>query len=352
MKTTLTTLSTTSACLGALALGSLVGTAGPASAAATCHGLAATIAPAPGTDTVTGTAGDDVIVATDFFLFDSLGGDDTLCLSATQGAEREVSAGDGDDWVSFTAGGPGTEVYLGDGSDTYLGSEGRDRVHAEGFVEESDGPVGSSGIDVIRTFGGDDMVWTGNRSLPNNDVVDLGAGSDSLRWEGDAGGAPTLVGGAGRDRMDVSNGEFGGRSITLDLRGAQGEIGGVRFGTWTSFEDASIEHLDGRAFVVGTQGPEHIDVFATKGSHVKALSGRDVVRLNGCGTVLGGKGPDRLSAQSGCRSGVRLVGGRGSDRLQGGTRDDRLIGGPGRDAAYGDLGIDLCRAEKKRSCER
>ncbi len=346
------TLPTTTVCLGVLALGSLMAAAGPASAAPTCNGLPATIAPAHGTATVTGTEGDDVIVATDFFILDARGGDDTLCLAVTSSGERDVHAGLGNDWVSFSAGGPGTTVYLGDGSDTYLGSEGSDAVRAEEFVDESEGPVGSSGIDVIHTFGGDDMVWTGNRSLPNDDRVDLGAGDDSLRWEGDAGGTPTLVGGAGRDRMDVSNGEFGGRSITLDLREERGFIGGVRFGTWSSFEDASVEHLDGRAVVVGTAGPDRIDVFATKGSKVRARGGRDVVTLDGCGAVVGGSGPDRLSAPGNCRAGVRLSGGRGADRLKGGVGDDRLVGGPGRDRAYGSLGSDLCRAEVKRSCER
>ena len=49
---------------------------------------------------------------------------------------------------------------------------------------------------------------------------------------------------------------------------------------------------------------------------------------------------------------TRFIGQRGNDRLLARYKDDVLIGGPGRDYARGARGLDTCRAEREKGCER
>jgi RTX calcium-binding nonapeptide repeat (4 copies) len=57
------------------------------------------------------------------------------------------------------------------------------------------------------------------------------------------------------------------------------------------------------------------------------------------GTVIGGEGPDTLTATRGPNS-LSLEGRGGGDRLIGGESDDRLVGGPGDDVLIGAAGTD------------
>jgi RTX calcium-binding nonapeptide repeat (4 copies) len=83
------------------------------------------------------------------------------------------------------------------------------------------------------------------------------------------------------------------------------------------------------------------------------------IRANGCDVVVRGRagwdllerGDDVVSICPDLSS--VIAGGAGNDLLLGSNRtDDFLLGGPGLDRARGMRGIDTCRAEWRRSCER
>ena len=140
-----------------------------AQAAETCFGQPATITNADldADGRITGTEGDDVILAEDVTNVTALGGGDTLCVSGV----GWVDAGGGNDRVD--AGTPGRGwVVLGSGSDVFEGSPARDRVQADEFDGEDSYPGERlDDTDVVRTYGGGDSVF-------------LADSSDSPAWTG------------------------------------------------------------------------------------------------------------------------------------------------------------------------
>ena len=145
-----------------------------AAAATTCQGKNVTI---DGTSqaTVTGTAGNDVIAASQGSTVTALAGDDTVCvLPSTATTPTSVDAGVGDDSVDTSTIPAGVTVTttLGEGADSYTGGAGNDQVSA------------GAGADTVTTGAGDDDVDSGSAGVPNPDKIDLGVGDDTLRWHG------------------------------------------------------------------------------------------------------------------------------------------------------------------------
>jgi len=152
---------------------------------ATCDGRAATIVSA--SPTVTGTAADDVIVATGTVgqLIRAGGGNDIICGSV--GPDRIV-AGDGNDTVIagngddvIDAGNGNDSVDSGIGSDNVAGGAGDDVINAGSGNDRVTGDAGSDrisgneGSDVLVGGPGDDSLNGGS----SPDVIDPGTGSNS-----------------------------------------------------------------------------------------------------------------------------------------------------------------------------
>ena len=129
-----------------------------AQAATTCQSQPATLEASSGD--VTGTSGDDVIVATGTVTkVDAQQGDDLICLVDTveMDAWLEIHAGEGDDVIDATAAGARLTTSLGTGSDTYLGSPFADLVGMGlGGWPYDEGP--DTGTDVVTTGAGDDEL--------------------------------------------------------------------------------------------------------------------------------------------------------------------------------------------------
>ena len=152
---------------------------------ATCDGRAATIVSA--SPTVTGTAGDDVIVATGTVgqLIRAGSGNDVIC--GSDGPDR-ILAGDGNDTVLsgngddvVTAGNGNDIVDAGAGRDNVAGGEGDDVM--SGGVG-NDRVAGDAGDDRVTGNNGSDLLvgGTGNDALDGGsspDVIDPGSGSNS-----------------------------------------------------------------------------------------------------------------------------------------------------------------------------
>lgn len=269
-----------------------------AAAGETCRGEAATIVGSG--PTITGTEGRDVVVTNGATDIDTLGGDDLVCVGPrtayTMGRGTvDLDAGAGDDVVEVDGGGwlVAVTAVLGVGADTYVGSPWFDEVITgtrEGLVDED--------ADTVSTGDGDDRVTTGSRLAVSHDVVDAGAGKDSLRLES-IGFAPDAVlsGGVGSDTLlvDIDAGDLAMDTVRGTLRGASGTASlsameGVRLtmagnGTFTYVgtpaEDAVWFHPRGGTptLDVATHGGDDEIVLEPAtvgaGSRVDAGSGQD-----------------------------------------------------------------------------
>jgi hypothetical protein len=268
-------------------------------AVAVCQGQAATIEGAAGT--ITGTEGDDVIVATGpAVTVQALGGNDLICVVG-----GGVFTGSGDDSVVSTASGTLTSAYLVGGSDTYVGGASSSHV----VVDE----ISSFHVTMGGGFGTLDLYPT---STPGTGTVDFGRSAGFLH-------------------------AFGEKTSAVDLAAQTASVDGLLHVTMVGLHSATATGC-----TVRMKGDD-LD-------NVLNAYGHDVV-------VSGGAGPDRMSRVGNgfdldlppCgryRSVFR--GQAGSDRLAGRLGDDVLIGGPGRDIANGAGGVDTCRAEKRTNCER
>lgn len=146
-------------------------------------------------NTITGTAGDDVLTGTEMndCIF-GMGGDDEIY--GLDGDDR-LAGGDGDDLLS---GGPGVDwIAGGAGADTVDGDEGNDDLSGGTGDDDMDGLGGN---DRISGGTGDDYLVGGE----DNDSVVGGDGDDLLDDAFDepletSGSDDLLVGGAGEDEL-------------------------------------------------------------------------------------------------------------------------------------------------------
>jgi hypothetical protein len=382
----------------------LVGLAVPATradaAVETCFGMPATLVGTPG-ESLTGTEGPDVVVANGAGDVETLGGDDSVCV--TRRGTFEVDTGTGDDEVSWVTKHSGGSVDLGPGSDSYTGGDQGSYVNTGDRAEARAGlPLGT---DTVVTGSGLDTVITGhvsNSTAPSTDVIHLGAGRDEARV---AGAVPaTLDGGSGMDGLYVTSRVHGdwvvnGETGVLSLDGAAMppatsfaayHLSGL---TWNSLmfrggpgsELVEVSNLSGLVkndgpfnaqmgggndkLLVRSQdtgpflggdgndsirieakntatGTHHFfsdmpqDVYGMRGSHrVVADSIENLSVSNADGALVVGDAEGNRLGAYGCGNTVR--GGPGNDRIIGGATKACYVHGSGRGlTAYGDAGND------------
>ncbi|MBF4163688.1 calcium-binding protein [Nocardioides acrostichi] len=153
---------------------SLGGGAADAASTPTCFGEKATIVGSG--DGVTGTSGDDVIVANGALEVRGLGGDDLIC-----GAPLAYG-GPGDDRIRYDGDETDVDLQGGQCNDTILYWGGADF----GSIK------GNDGDDVIKTGAGNQYLEGGR----GNDRISAGAGDDTIRG---GAGDDRIFGGAGDD---------------------------------------------------------------------------------------------------------------------------------------------------------
>ncbi len=294
---------------------------GPTAAAAAetlCLGEPATIVGEPGTK-VTGTEGDDVIVADGPVR--ALGGDDVVC------GTDEIDAGDGNDRVLLTSDDPYVTGAGGYGDDEL-------RVISTPLGPDNDafrGPAldGGPGRDSLTSADGWDRLFGG----PGDDVLTGGDGNDYL--DGST-GADVLDGGPGKDL--AQGGPDRDRCSAEEMPDCEAPL------RWRTFTTCFGEQPTIVAEGGDVQGTDGDDVIVTEGGHVDAGKGDDLV----CGAAMveGGQGDDRILAVWGSRRfnlprRAPVTGGGGDDHLSltasadGSFQPAFLLGGPGDDVVLG-----------------
>ena len=174
-----------------------------ASEAELCFAQAPTIVGTPGEEVV-GTEGPDVVVTNGAAGADTLGGDDLLCITGVSDDFSEFAwfeTGEGNDRITSAgldlAAMPGVDTYNlgispGLGFDEVSGGAADELIHAEGAdIEDTDFRLVPD-PDVVRSGGGDDLVFSSGY-----DVVDLGTGNDQIYLLSKSSGV--FKGGTGRD---------------------------------------------------------------------------------------------------------------------------------------------------------
>ncbi len=270
----------------------------------TCRGEAATIV---GTgQTITGTDGRDVIVTGTSFDVLAGAGDDLICVTGKGASSNgvNVDALSGNDVVDSTAMPAGfyLTAILGDGSDTFVGGPGGDRVVAGASARYTLAP--SEGErDVIDTGAGSDSVTSGGPGLPNADVVRVGTGDDDVSWSGTMAPDGVLEGGDGTDRL-VSRAS--GQTFRIDLTAQTLTRDGLTEGAFSSFERLSVRPEPGLGTVeiLGTEANDAVDILDVAGSvtvQADLRGGDDYLSLDGARTgsrIDLGAGTDSISARS------------------------------------------------------
>ncbi len=296
--------------LPVLSAAALIGLAvmAPTSASAageTCQGQAATIVGAPGTFTLTGTEGPDVIVTNGSMELDALGGDDLVCVTV-RGAQ--VLAGDGDDVVDTTGVTrlSGT-TYLGAGSDRFVGGSARDTVYSgaasPGSLDMADterdvidtGPAAGTGI-IDR-----DGVTSGQAGQPNADVIRMDNGG--LSWRGVPAGGAVVDGRSGSSLgLQVAATE----AVTIDASSQT-----VSFGTGPALMMSGFTDF----YVLAPDGPASFDFVGSDRDEELTMEFWKATPH----TVDMGAGDDRVHYYSYGRraaSGASYTGGPGRDELE------------------------------------
>lgn len=271
-----------------------------------------------GSDTLNGGEGDDYLVASGGDIVSGGGGFDTLVLTKSTGlyglefganasfeiidaAEKIAGTWKSDlfDFSDVQSYLGSSEVFLGSGNDTFIGSVLNDIV---------DGGLGN---DLLIGGDGDDML-SGSTYFEEaeRDTLDGGAGNDTLR---SAGGSSVLSGGEGYDTLliDVSF-EFSGLILN---------------------EAASIERITSTGVFMGTAAANLFDLTGVQSYSQSSASdlgkGNDTFRGSSTGDfVHGGSGNDQLSGND------------GDDTLYGDMGDDTIEAGEGINFAHGGDGDD------------
>ena len=278
----------------------LTAIAGPAHAVAVCQGQPATIEGSTGT--ITGTEGNDVIVSTGVStVVMALGGNDLICVV---GGEVHTGAGD-DSVVSTGPVGITTVAFLFGGTDTFVGGAGISNVVVDEISSFHVTFTGSSGVMELYPT-----------STPGTGTVDFGASYGYLY-------------------------AFGLHKSKVDMAAQTASIDDLLRVTTIGLRNATATGCKVR--MKGNTANNVLDAF-----------GHNIVSSGGGGRDnLGrvGNGFDLDLPKCGRYKSV-FRGQAGPDRLYGRLGDDVLVGGTGRDVANGAGGVDTCRTEVRKNCER
>lgn len=275
----------------------------------------------PGTETLLGTAGDDVLSPVKGFTTIVAGdGSDWLTGSFDERGIDKLYGGKGDDHFQWSK---STNIIHGGQPELAYADDGRDTVHYTGVgqvtITANPAPIPHQSPDFIATFdgGGDqlfsieEIVWDGE-----SDRVELGRGAGLIEMPITLTPGSETSGSRG-DLLDLSRTRHG---LLID-GGPDGETCVMPA---ASAPGTCAYRIAGAEWIIGTPGADRIHAGpATRG-------------------VESGGGDDVIDASDGNVAGAIGIGPRGFDmEIAGGAGRDVIVSGPGRTAAAGGRGADL-----------
>ncbi|HTQ15442.1 MAG TPA: calcium-binding protein, partial [Rhizomicrobium sp.] len=268
-------------------------------------------------DTVTGTAGDDVIQT--YYGDDTIrGGPGNDTIDGGLGFDTAVFSGNYADYTITSDNVNGTMTVSGpDGTDTLIG------INALEFDDQTVDVV-VPGVTLVGTDGNDTL--SGGEGT---DTLDGGNGNDTLNG---ADGDDTLAGGNGNDTVNGGDGNdviVGGSDGGSSNIGPHGSQPAASAGNDIYRGGAGIDTLS----YAGAMQSVTVDLTAGKASG--ADIGNDT--LSGIENAIGGAGGDTINGTSGNNV---LSGGAGNDTITGGGGQDTLDGGAGNDILNGGANAD------------
>ncbi|MFL6857074.1 MAG: hypothetical protein ACJ8EB_04100, partial [Allosphingosinicella sp.] len=216
-----------------------------------------------------------------------------------------------------------------DAGETLTGTANGDYLY--GFGGDDVFRLEQGGTDYASGGDGNDVFYIANRFLQQT-IIDGGAGTDELVFQGSGSGKLTNVTGietitflgAQDPRFGVTNlASFGFNLSTVDGNVASGAlltVDGSGLGATEKLAFNGAAEIDGRFAMTGGAGADTL----TGGSGNDSLSGGD-----GDDVLAGGSGLDTLA------------GGAGNDTLDGGLGTDTMAGGLGDDTYVVDNGADI-----------
>jgi Ca2+-binding RTX toxin-like protein len=333
-----------------------------------------------GVESITGSAGNDVLVGDASSNISGGGGNDTI----TGGANNDtIAGGTGDD--SITSGAGNDTIDAGDGNDTIVVAG--DLTQADTI----DGGAGTADIMSITSTGLGNVnalsvsnVLTLNANLSNiervtvSDALNLGAAFDMGRLDnisyvrlagGYTGNDEQISGLAEGATIDLRAGDTGGaNALTLALASTTGTNTiniSLTNDNSTDFDGvtvASVEAINittAEATATSTVETHTLDLTATSlatltvsGTESLNLYGVDLVAstitttvglgvdLQSSGSALTFTGSSSVDAVAGGVGADSITGGSGADDLSGGTGADTIVAGAGADTIAGGAGND------------
>ncbi|GAW49147.1 Hemolysin-type calcium-binding region [Nocardioides sp. PD653] len=242
---------------------------------------------------MTGTDGDDVVVTHGARRVRTYGGDDLVCVTGSP-AQLVVDVAEGDDVVDTTDAARAVTTRLGTGADRLIGGPRADAVtDNEGYVYDDDAP------DVISTGGGDDAVITADRGAPDRDLVSLGAGDDTLTFDGGR-GRTRFRGGEGADTLILEPDYAVHAPLVVNNRHQRAMTQGDVVVRWASFERFDLTFTRARKVTFrGTAQDETVIVVGRERTQfdISTAGGHDLAKLSlrASGHVDLGAGSDEIA---------------------------------------------------------
>ena len=298
-----------------------------------------------GSDTITGSAGDDRIHGNDFGLISFDTGD-------------LLFGGHGDDLIvggNNRLSSPQTQtdtMFGGDGHDTLIGDNIVTVAAVAGEHWDHDSIAGGAGNDTISGDQGADVTGPavlGHDTLKGDDGDDtvIGDAVGSIGATATAGN-DTLEGGDGNDMLigdsggNLGSGATGGNDTITGGEGDDtliGDAGGTIDPTATSGDD-SLDGGIGNDFLYGDSTAD--DLSGNGADHLAGNDGNDFLQGGGGNDLLeGGDGNDVLNGDDNASDGNTTTDAPTSnneDTLYGGAGRDSLFGSDDNDTLYGDDG--------------
>ena len=278
----------------------------------------------------------DEVKNVEFFIndLDSSDWEDIVTVRAFDADGNEIT-------VNFTILGnetlSGNTITAGAGNDTENQAAGSVQIQVEGpvsYIEIDYNNGGTGGQKMLLT----DIHFKAIPIGANDDVVDAGAGNDSINSGVDT---DTVFGGAGNDTINASADDdtlYGGDDAdTFQLESGFGNdsIVGGEGGTDNDRLDATTIADDVTVTFSGDEAGT-----LTDGTHTATFSEIEGIALGaGDDTINGAADTSGISVDAGAGE-DSIIGGSGGDTIAGGAGDDTINGGAGGDTITGGAGDD------------